>query len=76
MPMPPMPMMITVSPGSTFAAFTDEPQPVPTPQPVRQRHLERDVVRDLDRRLDVDRRHLGEGPDAAHLADRRCRRRC
>ena len=36
MPMPPMPMMMTVWPGRTSAAFTAEPQPVPTPQPTRQ----------------------------------------
>jgi hypothetical protein len=35
MPMPPTPMMITVSPGRTWALLTAEPQPVPTPQPSR-----------------------------------------
>src|SRR3954451_2381045 len=35
-PIPPTPMMITVSPGSTLPALTAVPQPVPTPQPVRQ----------------------------------------
>ncbi len=36
MPMPPMPITITVCPGCTSAALTAEPQPVPTPQPTRQ----------------------------------------
>ena len=35
-PIPPMPMTITVCPGCTSAALTAEPQPVPTPQPTRQ----------------------------------------
>ena len=35
-PMPPMPWMITVSPGWTSPVFTAEPQPVPTEQPSRQ----------------------------------------
>ena len=36
MPMPPMPMTMTVSPAFTSPAWTAVPQPVPTPQPVRQ----------------------------------------
>ncbi len=36
MPMPPMPITITVWPGRTWAEFTAEPQPVGTPQPTRQ----------------------------------------
>jgi hypothetical protein len=36
MPMPPMPITITVWPGCTSAALTAEPHPVPTPQPTRQ----------------------------------------
>ena len=35
-PMPPMPWMITVSPGWTSPVLTAEPQPVPTEQPSRQ----------------------------------------
>ena len=36
MPMPPMPMTMTVSPALTSPAWTAVPQPVPTPQPTRQ----------------------------------------
>ena len=35
MPMPPIPITITVWPGYTSAEFTADPQPVPTPQPTR-----------------------------------------
>ena len=36
MPIPPMPITITTSPGRTSAELIAEPQPVPTPQPIRQ----------------------------------------
>ena len=35
LPMPPRPMITTVSPGDTSAVFTAEPHPVVTPQPSR-----------------------------------------
>ena len=36
LPMPPNPMITTVSPGATSAVLTAEPHPVVTPQPSRQ----------------------------------------
>ena len=69
-PIPPMPMTITVCPGCTWAELTAEPQPVPTLQPSRQTLSSGQVVVDLHRRVGRDRGGLHEGRDAAHLADR------
>ncbi len=70
MPMPPMPMMITVWPGRTSPALTADPQPVPTPQPDEARLVEREVLVDLHAGRDVDDGVLAERRDPGALPDR------